>query len=80
MMAVLGALVFVLVTSLRLETPTRADSRSVPAPESSLSTDKRIAFSFDDVPRDPGAFLRDGERPGLLLEALRHSGIDQAAF
>lgn len=43
-------------------------------------TGKRIAFSFDDVPRGPGAFLQSEERPGLLLEALRHGGIEQAAF
>lgn len=80
MMALLGALVFVLATSLRLETPTSAEPRLASAQETAVSTAKRIAFSFDDVPRDPGAFLQDGERPGLLLEALRHGGIEQAAF
>ncbi|MEL6875112.1 MAG: polysaccharide deacetylase family protein [Pseudomonadota bacterium] len=79
-MIVLGALVFVLATSVRLESPTPAHAAPVPAKIAPTPNDKRIAFSFDDVPRDPGAFLRDGERPGLLLEALRHGGIEQAAF
>lgn len=43
-------------------------------------TDKRIAFSFDDVPRQRGAFLEKGERPQRLLEALKTAGIEQAVF
>lgn len=80
LLMVLGALVFVLATSVRLESPTQAHAAPIPVKIASKSDDKRIAFSFDDVPRDPGAFLRDGERPGLLLEAMRHGGIEQAAF
>lgn len=79
-MMVLGALVFVLATSVRLETPSQAQITPVSALKAPELNGKRIAFSFDDVPRDPGAFLQDGERPGLLLEALRHGGIEQAAF
>lgn len=41
---------------------------------------KRIAFSFDDVPRRPGAFMTVEERTTRLLAALRRSGIRQAAF
>lgn len=44
------------------------------------ASDKRIAFSFDDVPRGAGAFLEPSERPALLLEALKNGGIEQAAF
>ena len=41
---------------------------------------KRIAFSFDDVPRGPGGFLALDDRPGLLIKALKEGGIKQAAF
>ena len=52
------------------------------APQAALAgiSDKRIAFSFDDIPRDRGAFLEPDERPRLLIEALRTGGIEQAAF
>ncbi len=43
-------------------------------------SDKRIAFSFDDAPRGPGAFLEPDVRPGLLIEALKTGGIEQAVF
>jgi peptidoglycan/xylan/chitin deacetylase (PgdA/CDA1 family) len=42
--------------------------------------EKRIAFSFDDVPRGPGAFLDVGQRPQMLISALKQGGISQAAF
>lgn len=41
---------------------------------------KRIAFSFDDVPRRPGGFMTVEQRTTRLLAALRRSGIRQAAF
>jgi peptidoglycan-N-acetylglucosamine deacetylase len=41
---------------------------------------KRIAFSFDDVPRGPGAFLDVTKRPQMLIAALREGGIKQAVF
>ena len=41
---------------------------------------KRIAFSFDDVPRDPGAFMTVEERTDRLIAALRRAGVRQAAF
>jgi peptidoglycan/xylan/chitin deacetylase (PgdA/CDA1 family) len=41
---------------------------------------KRIAFSFDDVPREPGAFMTVEQRTDRLIAALRASGIRQAAF
>ena len=41
---------------------------------------KRIAFSFDDIPRGPGAFMTVEERTPRLIAALRRSGIRQAAF
>lgn len=42
--------------------------------------EKRIAFSFDDVPRGPGAFLDVGQRPQMLIAALKAGGIHQAVF
>jgi peptidoglycan/xylan/chitin deacetylase (PgdA/CDA1 family) len=41
---------------------------------------KRIAFSFDDVPRRPGGFMTVEERTTRLLAQLRRAGIRQAAF
>jgi peptidoglycan-N-acetylglucosamine deacetylase len=41
---------------------------------------KRIALTFDDVPRGPGAFLTQEERALRLIEALRRAGVAQAAF
>lgn len=41
---------------------------------------KRIAFSFDDVPRRPGAFMTSDQRTRRLIAALRRSGVRQAAF
>jgi peptidoglycan/xylan/chitin deacetylase (PgdA/CDA1 family) len=41
---------------------------------------KRIAFSFDDVPRSPGGFMTVEQRTTRLIAALRRSGIRQAAF
>lgn len=41
---------------------------------------KRIALTFDDVPRMPGAFFTPDERTRRLLAALKASGVRQAAF
>lgn len=41
---------------------------------------KRIAFTFDDVPRGAGAFLSQNERAARLITALRKARIRQAAF
>ena len=41
---------------------------------------KRIALSFDDVPRFPGAFMTPDVRTITLIEALREAGVEQAAF
>ena len=60
--------------------PGSGTSESVPGPASVIISDKRIAFSFDDVPRDKGAFLAPDERPRLLIEALKTAGIEQAVF
>ncbi len=41
---------------------------------------RRIAFSFDDVPRQAGAFFTTDERARELIAALRHAGVSQAGF
>ena len=41
---------------------------------------KRIALTFDDVPRDRGAFLTHEERTVKLIAALERAGVEQAAF
>jgi len=41
---------------------------------------KRIALSFDDVPRAPGAFMTPQERTDRLIAALRRAGVRQVAF
>lgn len=41
---------------------------------------KRIALTFDDVPRMPGAFFTPEERTRRLLAALKAAGVRQAGF
>ncbi|MCW3836371.1 polysaccharide deacetylase family protein [Sphingomonas canadensis] len=41
---------------------------------------KRIALTFDDVPRGRGAFLTPDERTVKLIAGLRRAGVPQAAF
>jgi peptidoglycan-N-acetylglucosamine deacetylase len=41
---------------------------------------KRIALSFDDVPRGRGAFLSPDERTERLIAALKNAGVEQAVF
>jgi peptidoglycan-N-acetylglucosamine deacetylase len=41
---------------------------------------KRIALTFDDVPRAPGAFMSPDERTTRLIAALRSAKVRQAAF
>ena len=41
---------------------------------------KRIALTFDDVPRGAGAFFTPQERGERLIAALRDAGVGQAAF
>ena len=42
--------------------------------------DKRVALTFDDVPRQAGAFFTPDERTEKLLAALEEAGVKQAAF
>lgn len=41
---------------------------------------KRIALTFDDVPRQPGAFFTPDERAARLIAALTEARVEQAAF
>lgn len=41
---------------------------------------KRIALSFDDVPRNAGAFFTPEERTAKLIAALKQARVRQAAF
>lgn len=41
---------------------------------------KRIAISFDDIPRGSGAFYTPDERAQMLLSGLKKSGVKQAGF
>lgn len=41
---------------------------------------KRIALTFDDVPRQAGAFFTPDERTSELIRTLRKAGVKQAAF
>ncbi len=45
-----------------------------------VSADKRIALSFDDVPRKAGAFFTQEERSQRLIAALRQSKVKQVVF
>jgi peptidoglycan/xylan/chitin deacetylase (PgdA/CDA1 family) len=47
---------------------------------SEAAAQKRIAFSFDDVPRGRGAFFTPAERTERLIAGLHKAGISQAAF
>ena len=42
--------------------------------------DKRIALSFDDVPRQPGGFMTPDERTIALIAGLHEAGVEQAGF
>jgi peptidoglycan/xylan/chitin deacetylase (PgdA/CDA1 family) len=47
---------------------------------SPAAAQKRIALSFDDVPRTPGAFMTPQQRTERLIAALRRARVAQAAF
>lgn len=44
------------------------------------AADKRIAFTFDDVPRVPGGLFTPAERTDRLIAALKRARVKQAAF
>lgn len=50
----------------------------MPPPED--HAEKRIAITFDDAPRGPGAFLTPQQRTALLIRTLAEAHVSQAAF
>jgi peptidoglycan/xylan/chitin deacetylase (PgdA/CDA1 family) len=50
------------------------------ATPASAQEQKRIALSFDDVPRFQGSFMTPDERTIALIAALKEAGVTQAAF
>ncbi len=50
------------------------------ATETQAISDKRIALTFDDTPRHPGAFFGEDERTERLIKQLNEAGVTQAAF
>jgi peptidoglycan-N-acetylglucosamine deacetylase len=53
---------------------------SSPAAADEAQPSKRIALSFDDVPRGEGAYFTSDERTARLIAGLKEAGIEQAAF
>jgi peptidoglycan-N-acetylglucosamine deacetylase len=51
-----------------------------PPMEPNVRSEKRIALSFDDSPRGPGAFLNPDTRPQMLIAQLKATGVKQAVF
>ena len=47
---------------------------------SGAEAQKRIAFTFDDVPRGRGAFFTPDERTKRLIAGLKKGGVKQAGF
>ena len=45
-----------------------------------VAAQKRVAISFDDVPRHAGAFMTQEERTARLIAALARARVPQAAF
>ncbi|MGQ7830123.1 polysaccharide deacetylase family protein [Altererythrobacter sp. Z27] len=45
-----------------------------------IADDKRIALTFDDIPRQAGAFFTPEERTERLIAALQEAKVEQAAF
>lgn len=41
---------------------------------------KRIAITFDDIPRGAGVFYTEDERTQVLIQRLKEAGVEQAAF
>ena len=48
--------------------------------EAASSDPKRIAISFDDIPRHAGSFFTPDQRTAELIAALDRAGVEQAGF
>lgn len=51
-----------------------------PASAQDVGPQKRIALTFDDVPRTDGPWLSDDERTARIISGLRDAKVEQAAF
>lgn len=71
-----AALVAILLAIALMLTVQSREQRSAAQGDGS----KRIALSFDDAPRGPGAFLDANVRPQLLRDSLNRAGVKQAVF
>lgn len=49
-------------------------------PETTLAADKRIALTFDDIPRSRGGFFDEEERTSRIIANLAAAKVPQAAF
>jgi peptidoglycan/xylan/chitin deacetylase (PgdA/CDA1 family) len=77
----LGTIVVVATLVALLLPGAVASDRAPPRPVAvAPAATKRIAISFDDVPRGAGAYLSEDERTQQLIAALRSAGVTQAAF
>jgi peptidoglycan/xylan/chitin deacetylase (PgdA/CDA1 family) len=72
--------VFAALVALLLPGTTGADRGPPVRAPSPAAVTKRIAISFDDVPRGAGAYLNEDDRTQRLIAALRSAGVVQAAF
>ena len=79
MMFVAGLVLVALSLAAAVDPEEVAPAAAAPVAEP-VDTAKRIALTFDDVPRGPGAFYTTSERTTRLIAALRDSGVTQAAF
>lgn len=52
----------------------------MPASAPAAILQKRIALTFDDVPRSDGPWLSDDERAARIIAELNKAGVKQAAF
>ena len=46
--------------------------------QETLGGEKRVAITFDDIPRAPGPWLEEDDRTILLLANLERAGVDQS--
>ena len=53
---------------------------ATPTARTSATIGKRIALTFDDAPRRPGAFLSQEDRTKRLIASLKRAHVRQAAF
>ena len=69
-----------LLASLLIVAASLVALRATEPAAASAEGPKRIAISFDDVPRHPGGFMTSDERTAALITGLKKVGIEQAGF